>query len=274
MIRAASRLYSMSSFFVPVFAFFALATFAAGRAWATDPGALQVIASGASTSNESSEDIPDENFSLMVLGDFNRDGIADKAVAILPDRNRSGPAVLTVLLGQANGIFKQVPSNLVLSHAPRSIVIGDFNGDSLPDLIVGADDGSLLLFLGDGAGRMAPAGDIAHLDSVVSIVVADFNHDNILDIAVTDWRASLVTVFLGTGNGLFHHAWSSPLRMPGTVPHVAAADFNGDGILDLAVVYEDDEGGTFEVMLGSGNGTFTYAPKLSFVRDPNSHCTT
>jgi FG-GAP-like repeat len=264
----------MSSFLAAVFAIVANATFEPGHAWATDPGALQASASGNSTSGESSEDSPNENLSLMAMGDFNRDGIVDKAVAISP-RDHSGPAVLTVLLGQPGGTFKQVSSNLALNHAPRSIVAGDFNGDGIPDLIVGEDDGSLLLFLGDGTGRMLPPGDITHLDSVVSIVVADFNHDNILDIAVTDWRASTVKVFLGTGNGLFRHAWSSPLRMPGTVPHVAAADFNGDGILDLVVVYNDeDEGGTFDVMLGDGKGTFTYTPALSFARDPNSHCTT
>jgi hypothetical protein len=28
------------------------------------------------------------------------------------------------------------------------------------------------------------------------------------------------------------------------------------------------------VMLGNGNGTFTYAPALSHLRDPNSYCPT
>jgi hypothetical protein len=60
--------------------------------------------------------------------------------------------------------------------------------------------------------------------------------------------------------------------MPGKVFHLAAADFNGDGLLDLAVTYEDEE--SFEVMIGNGNGTFTYAPALSHTRDPNSHCVT
>jgi len=28
------------------------------------------------------------------------------------------------------------------------------------------------------------------------------------------------------------------------------------------------------VMLGNGNGTFTYAPELSKLKDPNAHCVT
>jgi hypothetical protein len=210
----------------------------------------------------------------MVMADFNRDGIADIAQAVLPVKGSSGPALLTISLGQANGSYKQVVSRTVLGHTPRDIVTGDFNQDGFPDLIVGDEDGSLTLFAGDGTGNLVAVGDITHLSSVVSIAVADFNHDGILDVAVSDWRASSVTVLLGVGKGLFRNEWSAPLRMPGTSPHLAAADFNGDGIPDLAVVYDDDEGATFDVMLGSGKGAFTLSPRLSLARDPNSHCVT
>jgi hypothetical protein len=81
-----------------------------------------------------------------------------------------------------------------------------------------------------------------------------------------------VTVLLGTGKGRFERGWSFPLRIAGTSPHVSSADFNADGIPDLAVVYADDDGDTFDVMLGSGTGTFTHAPKLSVVKDPTAHC--
>jgi hypothetical protein len=258
MVRTASRLRPMSSILVAVLV---LAAFAPGCAWAAASGA-------------SGEDAPDEASRLMVMADFNRDGIADTAEAALPAGDHSGPGVLTVMLGQADGTYKQAASHPVLGHAPRSIVAGDFNGDGIPDLIVGDDDGALMLFLGDGTGKLAPAGDVGRLDSVVSIAVADFNRDGIPDMAVSDWRASSVTVFLGAGNGAFRRESSFPLRMHGTVPHISAADFNGDGILDLAVVYDDDEGDTFDVMLGTGNGTFTEAPNLSVVKDPNSHCAT
>jgi FG-GAP-like repeat len=209
---------------------------------------------------------------LMVMGDFNRDGIMDIAEIHPVALGYSGPASLSISLGQANGKYKVITSTWKVGSAPRAIVIGDFNRDGVPDVIVGDEDGTLVLFLGDGAGGMKSVGTIVHLDSVVSIAVADFNHDGILDLAVSDWHASTVTVLAGVGNGSFKKEWSFPLRMPGTSPQLTAADFNRDGITDLAVVYNDDDGYTYDVMLGAGNGTFVAAPNLSVVKDPNAHC--
>jgi hypothetical protein len=246
---------SMSRFFIAVvLTVFMLASFAGTRMLA--------------------EDGPDEGPALIVTGDFNKDDIADYAKVVLPGEGRSGPAQLVILLGQAHGAFSEAASGVALGPAPRSIVAGDFNRDGNPDVIVGDNDGTLLLFLGDGTGRMLPAGAIAHLDSTASIAVADFNRDGNLDVAVSDWRASRVMVLLGNGKGGFRHAWSFPLRMRGKSPHLAAADFNGDGTPDLAVVYDDDDGDTFDVMLSNGNGTFTAAPDLGFIKDPNAHCVT
>lgn len=240
-------------------AVFALAAFGPACAWA---------AGGASPS----EDGPDEVSQLTVTADFNRDGIADIAQAVVSDG--SGAGVLTVSLGRADGTFLKTESEAVLGHAPRAMVTADFNQDGIPDVIVGDDDGSLKLFLGDGKGNLVPAGEVAHLDSVVSIAVADFNHDGIPDIAVSDWRRSAVAVFLGTGKGSFEGGWPLPLRMPGTVPHISAADFNGDGNPDLVVVYGDDGDYTFDVFVGDGKGAFTKAPDLSVIKDPNAHCPT
>jgi hypothetical protein len=231
---------------------------------------MAAIASGAGSSE--GDDAPDQAAPLMAVGDFNRDGIADIAEADVPAAGHSGS--LTVSLGQADGTYKSPISISLLGRAPRSIVAGDFNGDGIPDLIVGDDDGQVTLFVGDGTGNLVSAGDITRLDSVVSIAVGDFNHDGIPDLAISDWRGSVVTVLLGAGHGSFRRTWSFPLRMRGTVAHLTTADFNGDGIPDLAVVYDDDAGATFEVMLGNGNGTFTDAPSLSFVKNPNAHCAT
>lgn len=256
MTRIVARLFPMASI--------ALAILVFACAWSIAPA----------TSAQSSQDDPDRDSPLMVIADFNHDGIPDTAQVTPSDEDHPGANVLTVSLGQAGETFKKIASYPIRGDAPRALVVGDFNKDGIPDLIVGDDDGSLKLFLGDGTGNMAPAGDVGRLSSVVSIAVGDFNRDGIPDIAVSDWRGSSVTTFLGVGDGSFRRGWSFPLRMPGTVPHLVTADFNGDGIPDLAVIYGEDGEYTFDVMLGNGKGSFTHAPKLSVTKDPNAQCPT
>jgi hypothetical protein len=208
-----------------------------------------------------------EEAPLVVTADFNRDGIADVASVTANGR-------LTVRLGRPAGTFVETASMPVSGGSPRALIADDFNGDGIPDLLIGTEDGTVMLFVSDGTGRFGPDRKIAHLESVASIAVADFNKDGIADIAVSDWRASTVTVYFGSGNGSFDHTWSFPLRMRGTAPQITVADFNDDDIPDLVVVYGDDDDPTFDVMLGNGNGTFTIAPERGFSRSPNSHCNT
>jgi len=94
----------------------------------------------------------------------------------------------------------------------------------------------------------------------VAIVVADFNGDGIPDLAITD-AVSTVTVLLGNGDGTF---MAAPALTTGTYPVVpgglVVADFNGDGIPDLAVVNSivgNNNTGNVTVFLGNGDGTFT-----------------
>lgn len=218
------------------------------------------------------EDDPGEAPHLVVTADFNRDGIADLAEVSAPGGDAAAPRLLTVLLGRPGGGFLPNGLELALASEPKSLVTGDFNGDGIPDLLVGDGAGAVTEFLGDGTGKLISAGEIAHLGPVSAIAVADFNHDGALDLAVSDSHDSVVTVLLGNRNGTFRTVWSFPLPMRGKVFRVFTADFNGDGLPDLAVTNADDE--SFQVMLNNGNGTFTYAPQLSKLVDPNAHCAT
>jgi hypothetical protein len=234
--------------------------------------ALQASAASAAVAPDDVDDAADGNSMLIAAADFNGDGIADVAEAALPSGGQKGPVVLTILLGQRGGKYKPVSRPMLLKGDPRAMIAGDFNGDGHADLLIGDADGVVTELLGDGRGNLRSGGAVARVGSVVSIAVGDFNHDGVPDIAVSDFQANGVTILLGSGNGSFRYGWSFALPMRGTVYYLAAADFNGDGVSDLAIT--SDEEGTFVVMLGNGNGTFTYAPALSNIRDPNSYCPT
>ena len=89
------------------------------------------------------------------------------------------------------------------------------------------------------------------------MVVADFNGDGNSDLAVANFSGGSVTVLLGDGAGSFTEADGSPITV-GTGPFfLAAADFNGDGLADLAVANRGSN--SVSVLLGDGTGSFAPA---------------
>jgi hypothetical protein len=93
-----------------------------------------------------------------------------------------------------------------------------------------------------------------------AVVAADFNHDGIVDLAVTSVTqpGPMVQIFLGNGDGTFRHPTKYEVGY-GTGP-LAVADLNGDGNVDLVVANQacpnnvcDD---SVSVLLGNGDGTF------------------
>ena len=182
-----------------------------------------VWAAGGSRPAKDADDGPEKVVRLLVMGDFNRDGIIDRAEAFAAVGDPLH-GKLEVSLGRMDGTFQEATSKVAIGTKPQSIAVGDFNGDGSPDVIVGDGNGELTLFAGDGTGNVAAAGKVGRFQSVVSIAVADFNHDGIADLAVSDPPAGSVTVLLGAGDGSFHGGGSFPLRTMGTSPHVSVAD--------------------------------------------------
>jgi hypothetical protein len=142
------------------------------------------------------------------------------------------------------------------------IAVGDFNGDGIPDLVVGnygnfnSINNTLTVLLGNGDGTFtALAASPKTGDGPFAIVTGDFNGDGIPDLAVVGIDGS-VTILLGNGDGTFTPAPS--LKTSDYPGSIAAADFNGDGNMDLAVVNYNDS--TVTIFLGNGDGTFTAAP--------------
>ena len=143
--------------------------------------------------------------------------------------------------------------------SPYGVAVGDFNGDGKPDLVVannGGNPNTLSILLGNGDGTFQARSDIAGGGSPLQVIVADFNRDGKLDLAVANSIYNTVTVLLGKGDGTFQ----APVAYAtGTnAQWLVAADFNGDGKLDIATTnYEGDYwGGSISILLGNGDGTF------------------
>jgi hypothetical protein len=139
------------------------------------------------------------------------------------------------------------------------VAVGDFNGDGIPDLVTANNAGNTVsVLLGKGDGTFQTQTTYATGIWPASVAVGDFNGDGILDLAVanffgnTAYYGNTVSVLLGKGDGTFQ---AQTTYATGNGPSsVAVGDFNGDGILDLAVANFFDN--TVSVLLGKGDGTF------------------
>jgi FG-GAP-like repeat/Abnormal spindle-like microcephaly-assoc'd, ASPM-SPD-2-Hydin len=101
--------------------------------------------------------------------------------------------------------------------------------------------------------------------------VGDFNRDGNLDLAVVSGccPSGGVSILLGNGDGTFRTAVDYPA---GVSPEsVVAADFNHDGILDLAVASQSTY---VSILLGNGDGTFQAATETPAVPDFERYMTT
>src|SRR5262249_21674208 len=113
---------------------------------------------------------------------------------------------------------------------------------------------SVLLGNGDGTFQAQAA---LSTQNPVSTLVADFNHDGKMDVAVGLSVGNQISLFMGNGNGTFQ----APVAVaPGhQVLEMKAVDLNGDGNLDI-VAAADNSAGTSPravVLLGNGDGTFS-----------------
>jgi len=203
-----------------------------------------------------------QNPSSVVTADFNGDGIPDFAVL-----NELGHSI-TILLGKGDGTFQAATNTLQLSSqgsGPLMAVVGDFNRDGNADLaVVMGNSSTIAVFLGHGDGTFAPAILNSQAASVsYLLVVADFNGDGIEDLAVENSNSGSgsISILLGNGDGTFN---ASTVVVSGIISpaDLVEADFNGDGIPDLAFV----NGGvpsSVVVLLGNGDGTFKTLPAVS-----------
>ncbi|MBB5062877.1 FG-GAP-like repeat-containing protein [Granulicella mallensis] len=150
-----------------------------------------------------------------------------------------------------------VSQSPTLGAQPESIATGDFNGDGIPDLAVAnAGANTITILLGNGDGTFKSAADLQTGSGPFTVVAGDFNRDGHVDLAVilNNNNGNGINVFLGNGDGTFTLSASNPPTGSGP-SGMTVGDYNGDGLLDLAVVNSGNA--TVTILLGNGDGTFT-----------------
>src|SRR4029453_14448518 len=86
--------------------------------------------------------------------------------------------------------------------------------------------------------------------------VGGLNRDGIVDLVVPLGNGHGNAILIGNGNGTFQV--NSRIQIDETFAplHVAVADYNRDGLLDIARTMGDGTNGLLQIMNGNGNGTF------------------
>ncbi|HSD45897.1 MAG TPA: VCBS repeat-containing protein [Pyrinomonadaceae bacterium] len=179
--------------------------------------------------------------SRIAVGDFNRDGIKDLAIA--GDNSR-----VYNLLGIGNGSFLKQPDITLTADTlfvdGTDVDIADLNRDSIQDLVVAIPlNGSrTAILLGRGDGSFGAPSILTEPSLLVPQyqVVADFNRDGFLDIAMAlaNGNNGLMEIRNGNGDGTFRSPvryFTPPAQSSIGGGTLASGDFNRDGRVDIAL---------------------------------------
>ena len=151
-------------------------------------------------------------------------------------------------------------------HAPYQVVATQLTNSGNLDLVM-ADylSNQIVVLLGNGDGSFQKPMKFS-IPAPVALAVGDFNGDGKEDLAVVEYGGtgeSAVTILLGDGTGKFRKSASYPSGVE--TSGVAMADFNGDGLQDVAV---SNNSGNVMVFFGTGKGTLKKPTKYNIGNTP------
>ncbi len=231
------------------------------------------------------------NNGSVATADFNHDGLSDAVLtnfgtAYGTTAASGAGSTITVLYAKQGGGFSPVTLNTGGTN-PSFVATGDLNGDGAPDVVVanenGQNTGSFSVFKNDGAGNLSLVGTYSTFSNDPSwIGIADISGDGVPDVIVGSFgvadsagdnvTGNNITIFQqnvgtnGKGNLTFNPSPITTLApdISFTPTALAIADFNGDGIMDIAAavpgvaadVGDPQPDGSVWVFQGTGSGGF------------------
>lgn len=201
------------------------------------------------------------------VADFNGDGKADVGVLQFSQSGPNGSiftGFITILPGNGDGTFQAPVTTQLPQFGDGPMVAADFSGYGKTNIAMTSPVppavGNLVVVPGKGDGTFGAAVQSPvslPTMATLSMVTGDINRDGRQDIVLVGLdnsnTVSSVYVLLANADGTFvpKHVYDAP----GIATGIVAADFNGDGNLDLALC----TGYSYQVLvyLGRGDGTFS-----------------
>ncbi|MBI3817680.1 MAG: VCBS repeat-containing protein [Planctomycetes bacterium] len=211
------------------------------------PGSVSVRAGNGAGTFAGSINFASNGPSAQALAaDLNRDGHLD--MIIISSTASQG---VTARLGDGAGNF----GNIITSPETGYGAIGDFNGDSFPDLVLAkSNPGKVSVRAGNGAGAFGGSLDLT-VPLVSTAMLVDVDLDGKLDIVAGSPQLFSQYIYTFTGNG--SGGFAGPIITSTSAPmnYLSSGDMNNDGIPD--VVSADNT--AISCLFGDGAGSFPTA---------------
>lgn len=178
------------------------------------------------------------------LGDLNGDGTLD---AFLVVARTHAQATVANQIWLNDGLGNFTDSGQRLGNAESyAVALGDLNGDSFLDAVVGYRNGGEIWF-NDGQGNFTHDRQRLGREMTNTIFMTDLDNDGDLDLLLGGYTS--IQVWLNNGSGQFKAGQRIKF---GRYEAVAVGEVTGDGIADIFVGGPD----SYRIWCGDGNGRF------------------
>lgn len=211
----------------------------------------------------------------VAIGDLDNDGKLDVAVA---DQSGNFVSIFRNASVDGSGVISfDTRTDIATAKTPKSVAIGDIDGDGFADLILAAQGDKLVAIhrntsTGAGTIQFASREDLPAASQLQSVALGDFDGDGKLDISVAGKNTSLVAIYRNTSTvGDISFADKSQLLAGSSPSAVAVGDLDDDGKPDLAVTDATDDHIRLYKNTSTNIGTVSFGDLQVYITGEDPH---
>jgi FG-GAP-like repeat/Secretion system C-terminal sorting domain/SprB repeat len=178
---------------------------------------------------------------------------------------------ISVMFGNGDGTFtfNNSFSFGISGDQPVDLIVDEFNGDSINDIIVAVPDGvnGICIFIGNGDGTFQPKVDLFIGSRPWHLVSHDYDFDGDNDLFICRDQAHDVRLMKNNGSASFF--WDGSRSVGANPKHLVAGFLNNDSLIDLVTVNSNQA--SISVCLAYSSTSFSSTNYLAGI-DPEQAC--